>query len=154
MVAKKTKSQKQKGKALPSFVRIGGIVIIIILFIAFAQKKYLGMQSILPLLRPTQTPVPTAIEIVSPDKLSPNQAAYREKAIEDLAYKLNIDKREIRVISIEETNWPDTSLGCPEKGKFYTQVITPGLLITLGVKDNTYTYHAGLQRVITCDGGN
>lgn len=154
MVAKKTKKQKQKGKALPSFVRIGGIIVIIILFIAFAQKRYLGMQSILPKLQPTQTPVPTAIEIVPPDRLSPNQVTYREKAIEDLAYKLNIDKREIRVISVEETDWPDTSLGCPQKGKLYSQVITPGLLITLGVKDNTYTYHAGLQRVITCDRGN
>lgn len=151
MAVKKTKSQKQKGKALPSFVRIGGIVIIIILFIAFTQKRYLGMQSIMPKFGSSPTPVPTAIEIVSPDKLSLNERVYREKAIEDLAYKLTIDKRKIRVISVEETDWPDTSLGCPQRGKFYAQVITHGFLILLGVKDETYTYHAGSNRVVSCD---
>lgn len=33
---------------------------------------------------------------------------------------------ELRVISIEETMWRDTSLGCPEPGKAYAQVMVSG----------------------------
>ena len=151
MVQKKTKKQI---KPVSYWIFIGGVLVLIILLTAVTRRNYLGIKSVWNPFRPTSAPIPTETEILYPERARTNQAIYREKAIKDLAQKLPIDETEIRVISIEETNWPDTSLGCPEKGKFYNQIITPGLFITLGVKDNAYTYHAGLQRVIACDGGN
>ena len=47
--------------------------------------------------------------------------------------------------------WSDTSLGCPEPGMAYAEVITPGYLIRLAAGDQLFEYHADRQgNVITC----
>ena len=50
---------------------------------------------------------------------------------------------EITVVSTEEVEWGDTSLGCPEPDGMYAQMITPGYLIVLESGDRTYNYHSG-----------
>ena len=47
-------------------------------------------------------------------------------AREALAEKLGIAADVPQLIVFEPVDWPDTSLGCPEPGKVYAQVITPG----------------------------
>ncbi len=61
-----------------------------------------------------------------------------EQAKEDLAKRLDIDKDEIVVKRVESVEWPDASLGCPEPGKMYAQVITPGHKIFLSYEEETY----------------
>jgi len=39
----------------------------------------------------------------------------------------------IEVVSAVAGDWPDGSLGCPEPGKSYTQVLVPGYLVILSV---------------------
>ena len=39
---------------------------------------------------------------------------------------------EITVVSTEEVEWSDTSLGCPEPDGDVRQMITPGYLIRVG----------------------
>ncbi len=46
--------------------------------------------------------------------------------------------------------WPDTSLGCPQKGMMYAQVITPGFRVVLAVNDQDYEYHTDNARVVLC----
>jgi hypothetical protein len=41
----------------------------------------------------------------------------------------------------EAVNWPDTSLGRPEPGKMYAQVITPGYLIVLSYGQTDFEFH-------------
>jgi hypothetical protein len=80
-----------------------------------------------------------------------------ELAKEDLARRLEVSVSEISVISVEAVDWPDTSLGCPEPGMAYAQVITPGYLIVLEAKGQTYEYHTDRSdQVVFCqtDGGN
>jgi hypothetical protein len=76
-----------------------------------------------------------------------------EMAKEDLARRLEISVSDIAVISVEAVDWPDTSLGCPEPGMAYAQVITPGSLIMLDTKGQTYEYHSDRDSsVVLCQG--
>ena len=73
-------------------------------------------------------------------------------AREDLASRKGIDKDDITVVNIEPVDWPDASLGCPEPGKMYAQVITPGYRILLSYKKEKYKYHSDKEnRVVYCD---
>ncbi len=71
-----------------------------------------------------------------------------EMAREDLADKLDLDVEEIEVLSVEPEDFPDASLGVPEAGKDYIQVITPGYVIELSADAERYRYHAGNGRVV------
>ena len=76
-----------------------------------------------------------------------------QMAKEDLARRLELSVSEISVISVEAVDWPDTSLGCPEPGMMYAQVITPGYLIVLDAKGQTCEYHSDEgQLVVLCQG--
>ncbi len=66
----------------------------------------------------------------------------------DLAKKLNITVEQVSVISIEKVDWPDTSLGYPEEGKMYAQVLTPGFRIVLKALNKSYEYHSDYERVV------
>jgi hypothetical protein len=63
-------------------------------------------------------------------------------AVADLAKQQNVDPSRITVASAEAVEWPDGSLGCPQPGQNYIQVITPGWRIRLGLDGKTYEYHA------------
>lgn len=43
-----------------------------------------------------------------------------------------------RVVSLEAAEWPDSSLGCPEEGRMYAQVVTPGHRVVLETGGGTY----------------
>ena len=58
----------------------------------------------------------------------------------DLAQRLKINESEIQLVSIDDVDFPDTSLGVPEPGKFYAEVITPGFIIKLSSEDHVYQY--------------
>ena len=65
-----------------------------------------------------------------------------ERAKEDLAKHKGIDKEKIVVVEVDPVDWSDTSLGCPEPGMMYAQVITPGYKILLSYAGETYEYHS------------
>jgi hypothetical protein len=72
-------------------------------------------------------------------------------ARQDLAQKLKLPIEAIRVVSVEAVEWPDTSLGCPQPGMAYAQVITPGFRVVLAAKDQTVEYHSDSgRRVVSC----
>lgn len=57
-----------------------------------------------------------------------------------LAEALNL-RGDIEIVSVEPVNWPDTSLGVPEEGKIYPQVITPGFKIIYRAEGKAYEVH-------------
>ncbi len=77
------------------------------------------------------------------------QMVYMAK--EDLAKRLGIPADSITVESVDQVDWPDASLGCPEPGKMYAQVITPGFRILLKADGKTYEYHSGARHVVHCE---
>ena len=68
-------------------------------------------------------------------------------AKKDLAGRLNIAVEQVRLVKQERKDWPDTSLGFPEEGKAYAQVITPGFVIILEANGRLYEYHSDYERV-------
>ncbi|MYC95881.1 MAG: hypothetical protein F4X14_13040 [Caldilineaceae bacterium SB0661_bin_32] len=66
-----------------------------------------------------------------------------ERAKEDLVQTAAADSDEITLVSTEEVEWGDTSLGCPHPDEMYAQMITPGFFIVLESGGNTYDYHTG-----------
>ena len=67
-------------------------------------------------------------------------------AMNDLAKRLGIDAQDVTVVSAQEVSWPDGSLGCPEPGKMYTQMIVEGSVIVLEANGKQYEYHAANGR--------
>ncbi len=102
-----------------------------------------------PLL--TVAPLPTvAIEqggVVKPTAGPPSELQpLVDQAIADLVDRMSVDPAEVEVVTAETVVWPDTSLGCPQPGMQYLQVLTDGFRIELRVKDHIYAYHGGRGR--------
>jgi hypothetical protein len=64
-------------------------------------------------------------------------------AVEDLAGRLGIEPDAVTVIDASAVTWPDGSLGCPEPGMMYTQVLVDGMLVVLEADGRQYEYHGG-----------
>lgn len=59
-----------------------------------------------------------------------------------------------RVVVVEAVEWPDASLGCPEPGRMYAQVVTPGFRIVFeaaGARAEFHTARRG-DAVVRCGG--
>ncbi len=72
-----------------------------------------------------------------------------DKAKEDLAQRLSIALTEISLVKAEEVVWSNGSLGCPQPGLAYAEVLTPGYIILLEANNDKYEYHTDLQNAIT-----
>ena len=88
---------------------------------------------------PSSTPTPSF----------PGLQALIEKAKEHLAQRLAVSTSEIGLIEATSVTWPDSSLGCPQAGMVYTQVLTPGYLILLEHGGTMFEYHASNRDSIT-----
>lgn len=71
-----------------------------------------------------------------------------ELAKGDLARRLRVGVEEVTLVSTEAVEWPDASLGNPQPGMVYAQVITPGYKIILSAERQEYEYHSDQERVI------
>ena len=97
------------------------------------------------LTQENSTQMTTSLPTVTPSGLE----SLIEKAKEHLAQRLAVSTNEISVVEATSVMWPDSSLGCPQKGMVYTQVLTPGYLILLEHGGNTYEYHASSHDYVT-----
>ena len=68
-----------------------------------------------------------------------------ELVLQDAAIQLGVDASTLTVTAIEAVEWPDSSLGCPEDGGVYAQVISPGYQLTVTDGVSTLEYHTGLN---------
>ena len=69
-----------------------------------------------------------------------------------LAQKLGINVEEIFLFSVDAVEWPDASLGCPQAGVMYAQVITPGYRILLEANGQVFIFHTDeTSQVILCN---
>lgn len=63
----------------------------------------------------------------------------------DLARRLAVDPGTLAVVSAEFVTWPDGSLGCPQPGMAYQQVLIDGYRVVLSHGDNQYAYHSSVD---------
>ncbi len=77
--------------------------------------------------------------------------AMSDLARQKLAEELEISVDQIKVVIADPVFWSDASLGCPQPGMTYQQVITPGYRITLAVGNDLYIYHTDtVQTLVRC----
>lgn len=108
-----------------------------------------------PLLAPPTTAKSTTKTTISSEgstpamssgSIDPGLKPYIDIAVGDLAQRLSVGVDQIEVISATLKEWPDASLGCPQPGMQYAQVMTDGALIVLSSGGKSYNYHAGGSR--------
>jgi hypothetical protein len=82
-----------------------------------------------------------------------DEVALLDMAVLDLRERLGVGSHEIEIVSVEPTEFPDTSLGVPQEGEMYAQMITPGYVIRLRAGGQVYTYHGGANHVVLASQG-
>ncbi len=73
-------------------------------------------------------------------------------AREALRARLSVPASRIDLVDVAATRWNDSSLGCPEKGRVYAQVITDGHTVHLRVDDRTFDVRVAGGRAVVCEG--
>ena len=66
-----------------------------------------------------------------------------------------MDEGDLKLVSSEGMGWSDASLGCPQEGLFYAQVLTPGYKLVFDLAGTSYAVHTnddGSHMVICGDG--
>ena len=110
-----------------------------------ASSGTTGAGSLTPAsVQPVPDPAGGAIAPPPPGSPSGNAAA----AVADLAVRQGVDPGAITVVGEENVTWPDSSLGCPEPGMAYMQVLTDGVRLVLELDGTRYEYHAGGSRPV------
>jgi hypothetical protein len=103
---------------------------------------------------PTQTSVgqvsSTATGGANMSALSPQEQKLVTAARDDLAKFINVSAGGIGLESIKAQQWADTSLGCPESGRMYAQVVTDGYQILLRSGGKLYDYRSNGTSVRRC----
>jgi hypothetical protein len=56
-------------------------------------------------------------------------------ALATASAQLGVPADTLVIVDWLDTDWPDSSLGCPEPGKAYAQVVTAGYLVTVDTDD-------------------
>ena len=92
----------------------------------------------------------------TPQTLNDLQAAARDV----LAERLSVSTDMLALVRDLEVQWSDASLGCPEEGMMYAQVITPGHRITFSYEGDHYEVHTSVSgdpgpplNMVSCEGG-
>lgn len=69
----------------------------------------------------------------------------------DLGSRANVPDAQINTVSVVDATWADSSLGCPQPGFMYSQVVTPGYRVVLEAGGKSYEYHTDRgQRYVLC----
>lgn len=102
--------------------------------------------------KPTVAPTPAVTVLglaTAPIQAEPSLLA----AAADLAERLELPEgAEVTVKSVTEREWSDASLGCPQPGMVYAQVITPGYVVVIEAEGEEYTYHTDTRgNAVACE---
>ncbi len=98
--------------------------------------------------------IPSEVAIIpwSPPTIETTQDEAVSAAREALSASLGVSSSQIELLSVEEVMWGNTSLGCPEPGKQYAEVIVPGFRVIFEYEGQKYEYHTNIDgsMVVTC----
>jgi hypothetical protein len=96
-----------------------------------------------PLLSPIETPPVPGSGLIS--KPSAEQWATAPQAAlsarQALVEQLKIDPDTIKLVSVEQVDWPDACLGVQKPGVMCAQVITSGYRVVMEAQGNLYEFH-------------
>jgi len=105
--------------------------------------------------KPAATSAPSVLPTMPPSPIKPGgglitkpqaeewqkapQAALSARA--DLAQRLPIDIDTIKLVSVEQVDWPDACMGIQTPGVMCAQVLTSGYKVVLEANGKQYEYH-------------
>ncbi len=84
-------------------------------------------------------------------ELSAAEERALDMALETLEKELGLSRQKMSRQRVYAVQWPDSSLGCPQKGVSYLQVVTPGYVVSLTANGKIYTVHVGTGNAVICD---
>ncbi|MBI3774234.1 MAG: hypothetical protein HY273_01540 [Gammaproteobacteria bacterium] len=64
--------------------------------------------------------------------------------------QLAVPVEQLGVQHAQAVDWPDSSLGCPQPGMMYMQVITPGFKVEVTAGKELYPVHIAGARAVVC----
>jgi hypothetical protein len=87
----------------------------------------------------------------TPGSADPAAQPAIDAALADAANRLGVPRAQLRAARVERREWPDASLGCPQPGMMYAQVITPGYLVVVAGASKQLEYHTDTRgRAVFC----
>lgn len=98
---------------------------------------------------PPPPPAATAMPGIVPP--TPEAQAAAAAALGQAATRLGVGQDQLRLEAVAPREWPDSSLGCPQPGLSYLQVVTPGYVVVIVGPDGRLEYHTDTRgRAILC----
>jgi len=103
--------------------------------------------------QPTPEPLDTPDEPTAGTPVAGEVPPYLLQALlADMAERLGLPVDQITVVHSQVVEWSDGSLGCPQPGMMYLQVLTPGFRVVLAAQDLLYDYHTDTKsQFILCN---
>ena len=102
-----------------------------------------------------QAPPPATAEAAGQQPETLNELQSRAREV--LAGRLSVPADSLALVKDDAVQWPDASLGCPQEGMGYAQVITPGHRMTFRHNEDTYEVHTAdagsTMEPVSCEGG-
>jgi hypothetical protein len=121
---------------------------------ASASDPKSGERGIAP---PTRIPDPVEL-VVAPSGQQVSTTAIprevRRAVVADAAKRFNVAESAVVLTRAEQVTWPDGSLGCPQPGRMYTQMLVEGFRVAAKTTEGELTYHTdGRGNVVSCAAG-
>ncbi len=69
-------------------------------------------------------------------------------AIAQATTDLGVAPDQLTIVAVEARDWPDSSLGCPQPGRAYAQIVTPGYRLVVEANGQQYEYHTNRTTMI------
>src|SRR4030095_6536080 len=106
--------------------------------------------------RAPPTRIPDPVEPTVAPQGAPVTAAQmaherRQAVVEDAARRFKVEASAVVLTRAEQVTWPNGSLGCPEPGRMYTQMLVPGYRVVAKTTAGEMTYHTDARgNVVNC----
>jgi hypothetical protein len=98
----------------------------------------------------TLTPLPTG----EPVATAQIPLAVRRAVVTDAARRFNVAESAVVLARAEQLTWSDGSLGCPQAGHMYTQMLVAGFRVVAKTSAGELTYHTDSRgSVVSCLAG-
>ena len=78
----------------------------------------------------------------------------RRAVVADAARRFKVPESAVVLTHAEQLTWSDGSLGCPEPGQFYTQMLVPGFRVVAKTSAGELYHTDARGNVKTCGAGH
>jgi len=79
----------------------------------------------------------------------------RRAVVADAARRFALSENEVVLVDAERVTWSDGSMGCPEPGTMYTQMLVSGFRVSAKTSAGQMQYHTDSRgSVVTCAAGH